>query len=495
MTALVIRLLLIEDNPGDADLIREALRESTVTTYEIIWAERLSTALQKIQSSVPDIILVDLDLPDSAGLATIRRLRAAAPNLAIVAMTGNDDEQIGLAAIKAGAQDYIVKDHTDIGYLPRILRYAIERQQSAVKLQEVEERFERLASNAPDIIFRYEIKPHMRLSYINPAVETITGYSPEFCYADPQIMFRVIFPDDAEKMAALIAQPIVPDEPLLMRWVGKDDVVRWMETRFVPVSDSAGELIAVEGITRDITKQRSIEKNYQQLFEEMQDAFAVHEIILNDEGVPVDYRFLAVNPAFERVTGLKASEIVGKTVTDVLPDTEKVWIERYGQVALTGQPTTFEQYAPSIDRYFHITAYCPEYGQFAFTFMDVTDRKRAEKALQESESRYRLISEVASDYMFSSRVEEDGTVVQNWLAGATEQITGYLNEEFLATGGWRAHLHPDDLAIDDLDMEKLHQNLPIDSELRMLRKDGGVAWVQVLGMPVWSDELNRLTGI
>ena len=124
------------------------------------------------------------------------------------------------------------------------------------------------------------------------------------------------------------------------------------------------------------------EANYRTLFTEMLDGFALHEIVTDGAGVPVDYRFLAVNPAFERMTGLRAADILGRTVLEVLPATEPYWIETYGRVALTGEPAHFEEYTAPLDRYFEVTAYRPSPGQFACIFTDVTDKLRAEEEKQ-----------------------------------------------------------------------------------------------------------------
>lgn len=131
------------------------------------------------------------------------------------------------------------------------------------------------------------------------------------------------------------------------------------------------------------------ERRYRRLFSEMSSGFALHEVICDDSGEPCDYRFLDLNPAFEDITGLVARDIVGKTVLEVLPDTEFHWIETYGKVALTGESVHFENYSHEFDRYYDVVAYCPEKGKFATIFKDVTKRKRVE------EEREKLLKAVA----------------------------------------------------------------------------------------------------
>jgi len=148
--------------------------------------------------------------------------------------------------------------------------------------------------------------------------------------------------------------------------------------------------LEAEAATWEEARRRleATQRRYTQLFEEMLDGFALHEIICDAEGNPVDYRFLDVNPAFERQTGLKASDVVGRRVRDVLPDLEPYWIETYGRVALTGEPANFSNYSKELDQYFEVTAYQPEVGQFACIFHDVTARIRGEEERRALELRF-----------------------------------------------------------------------------------------------------------
>jgi PAS domain S-box-containing protein len=127
------------------------------------------------------------------------------------------------------------------------------------------------------------------------------------------------------------------------------------------------------------------EEKYRSLFENMIDGFAFHEIVVDGAGKPVDYVFLEVNSAFERFTGLKRNDIIGKRVTQVLPGIEKDpsdWISAYGKVALTGHAIRFEQHAAALNKWYTVSAYSPRKGYFAAVFENITGRKLMEEELQ-----------------------------------------------------------------------------------------------------------------
>lgn len=132
---------------------------------------------------------------------------------------------------------------------------------------------------------------------------------------------------------------------------------------------------------------------------------------------------------------------------------------------------------------------------FAMAGREAAERRVAEAALRESMDRYRLITSVSSDYAFSTELVPGPGLRLNWAAGAFEQITGFSFDEYVARGGWRAAVHPDDLGQDDHDLETVRSNRPVASEIRTICKDGSVRWVRVYAHPVWDEASNSLRGI
>lgn len=128
------------------------------------------------------------------------------------------------------------------------------------------------------------------------------------------------------------------------------------------------------------------------MIHEMLCGYALHEIIRDEAGKPYDYRFLDVNPAYERMTGLKAEEIIGRRVREIYPRLEQYWIDIYGKVALGGPPVHFESYSRDLDKHLDVTAFSNEFGRFSVIFYDITERVQATEDLQNSSEKLKLFA-------------------------------------------------------------------------------------------------------
>lgn len=137
-----IRVLLVEDNPGDVRLIREMLSESRGFSFNLECADRLSAGLDRLNTPGVDVLLLDLGLPDSLGFDTYKKVHDRAPAVPIIMLTNTDDELLAVRAVKQGAQDYLVKGRVDGNLLVRSMQYAIERKRAEESLKKAHEELE-----------------------------------------------------------------------------------------------------------------------------------------------------------------------------------------------------------------------------------------------------------------------------------------------------------------------------------------------------------------
>ena len=230
---------------------------------------------------------------------------------------------------------------------------------------------------------------------INPQAQKLTGWSGQTGVGRPlSEVFQIIntltreaVPSPVEKVLQSGRTIGLANHTSLISRTGREYQIA---DSAAPVKDQEGNIHGVILVFRDVSEDyrqqealRRSEERFRTLVETSINAIALHEIITDEEGNPVDYRFLSVNQAFEKLTGLSREDLVGKRVLEVLPDTEPYWIERYGQVALTGEPQEFEDFSQEFNKYFLVRAYSPGRGLFVVVFDDVTERKMMEMRLRE----------------------------------------------------------------------------------------------------------------
>jgi PAS domain S-box-containing protein len=251
------------------------------------------------------------------------------------------------------------------------------------------------------------------------------------------------------------------------------------------------------------------EEKYRSLFSNMTESFALCEIILDAAGKPADYKFLEVNPAFEKLVGSSHDRLIGKRAKEVAPDIESFWIEIYGKVTLTGQPVIFEDYSPFNKQWVEIYAYSPQPGRFAAHLRDITDRKKAEEALAKamdemevrvkdrttelahSEENYRLLVENANEAVM---VFQDQKI--KFYNPKALDIFGYSPEE-MAAQSFAEYIHTDDR---DTVLERhlkrtSGEAVPVSYEFKIICKDGKMKWVSINAVSLTWESQPAVLGI
>ncbi len=266
------------------------------------------------------------------------------------------------------------------------------------------------------------------------------------------------------------------NESLKLQYEEKNSQLEQLEK-----SIKENEILQKINLEKDLLTEslKSSEQQYKLLTTQMYMGLALHEMIYDELGKPIDYMFLSINDSYERVTGLKREDLIGKTVLEVMPETEKYWIDTFHTVAQSGNPIQFENYSKSIGKYYSVSAYSPQKGQFAVLVDDITDRKKLEEERKEREK----------DLLTSQKIAHLGTwrlnIETNEVIWSDELRNIYGLEPNEPAPPYPEHLK----YFSKSSWEKLSSALslastkgtPYELELEMIRKDGTRGWMWVKG--------------
>lgn len=472
-----MRILLIEDNPGDIRLLKEHFKEGGATLFQVTPVGRLSLALECLVVARFDAVLLDLALPDSQGLDTLVRLHEAAKDVPIVVLTGIEDDTLGVRLIQAGAQDYLVKGQVTGPLLVRSLRYAVERNRTESALRDSEERFRNLVEGARDVIFT--LSKEGIITSLNPAFERITQWTRDAWVG--QSFAALLHPDDTPLATDLFRRVMERGESLTsvlrIRSRERDYVVG----EFVggPYLQN-GQVVGVLGSARDITDRKRAEDALERLRH-------LYVLLLSSThdgiyGVDLQGHSIFVNPAAARMIGCSSEELVGRHMHSIMHHTKAngalnpveecpiYRASRYGTVQHVVDEVFWRKDGTSFPVEYTSTPIIERGGIIGsvVTFRDITQRKRVECELRESEARLRAILDNSPNLVFLKDLQGRYLHVNRQFERAFhmsgEAITGKTDEEIFPAeqaSMFRAN-----------DLKVIEAGVPLDFEEVALHDDG-----------------------
>jgi diguanylate cyclase (GGDEF)-like protein/PAS domain S-box-containing protein len=254
-------LLLVEDNPGDARLLREMLKEQGMHQTELMHVESLTEAEKQLAEHAVDLILLDLGLPDAHGLEALRRAHAAAPHVPLVVLTGFDDEMLAGQALQEGAQDYLLKGQIEARGLLRSLRYALERKAMEEALFVEKERAQVTLNCIGDAVACTDIEGN--ISFLNLVAENLTGWSLSEGMGRPMAdVLRILDSTTRETtpnpMEMAIRQDRIVHLPSNCILIRRDQFEIPIESCVAPIHGREGGAIGAVIVFRDVSAARTM---------------------------------------------------------------------------------------------------------------------------------------------------------------------------------------------------------------------------------------------
>ncbi|MEW6495452.1 MAG: PAS domain S-box protein [Cyanobacteriota bacterium] len=443
MDAQLLKVLLVEDNFKEADLFKDFLSEARRIRFDLTHTQRLDQTLKRLQQGSFDVILLDLSLPDSQGLETVAQVRQSSCFTPIVVLTGLDDEELAIKAIRKGAQDYLIKGQVDCPLLVHSLRYAIERTQMLQKLGESEERYA-LAINGGQVGV-WQMNFVTGDIYVSPNMKSLLGYSDREIGHSPVDWLDCVHPDDQQLvLTATFAhlQGLTPHVEIEHRLLHKEGSVRWVLSRGTASCDATGKPCGIAGSSTDITGRKQAEAALQISQERYALAVSAGKVGVWDWKLETNEIYL--DPNLKALLGYSDREIqnhLDDWGARIHPDDYPAFIR-----AVTAH---IEGVTPQLEvehRMLHKdgsirwiltrgTAIRDATGKpyrVTGTDTDITDRKQTQAALQDSQQRIVTIVESLTDAFFAFNHQWQFTYINKQAA----KLLGKTPEEILGRSLW-----------------------------------------------------------
>ncbi len=490
-----MKLLYVEDELARVALTRRMLEELPGQKFELLHTETIAGALDMLESTPDiDLILSNLRLPDGSGLDLLARVNSGTAPPPVVLITGDGDEQAAVAALKAGAADYLIKQADYLHRLPVVINNAVAqsrlaREQSA--LREAEIRYQSLVEQIPAVVFLDKADEHETGIYISPRIEHLTGFRADEWLANSNLWDQLIYEEDKPRLrqAYDISHDAGTPFEEEYRLVRKDGKIVWVKEITHLIRDPRGTPLYWQGILLDISQEKETENTIRESEERFRRVFHSSPIatcvVTLESG-----RFIDANKAFIDLTGIPLNELVSRTSVEL-----GFWVEDMNRKAFI-QDLLDKRYLHGVSvpypnspngprdtvAYYELVDLGGEPCVLAM-FYDVTDQNKSQQALQ-------------AERDFALQVLN--TMGQGLTVTTEENRFEYVNPSYARMLGYSQADMIDKQPV-DFTSETSQQQLQHQRELRrqgttttyesvLIHKDGHEVPAIITGVPRWKND-------
>lgn len=547
MNAQLLKILLVENNITEAELLKKFLSENWGTDFEITHIQCLKKTLELLQQKSFDVILLNMQLPDSQGLETIATVRQVSLK-PIVVVTGLDDEELAVQAIRQGAQDYLIKGQVDSPVLINALRYAIERSQMSQKLWESEERYALAISGGQ--VGVWQVNFLTRDVYVSSTMKVLLGYGGKETVIAPEDWLNSVHPDDQQAVlnnALAHLSGLTSHLEIEHRVLQKNGNTLWLLSRGTAYRDANAKPYRIAGSSTDITARKQAEARISKRESYLAAIVEVQQLLLASEDKTRSYDsileilgkttgasrvYIFENHREEKAGHLLTSQRAEWCKENILPQSTnanvqnvayKDWCPRWAEVLRRGDFITgiVPDFPPSEQKILESQGILSILvlpllikGQFkgfigfdncisasTWSASEVAllqaaasaislwqERATAEEILISSEKRYRTLVDNIPGAVYRCYYESDWTMA--FISEAIAEISGYPAADFINNQrrSFSSILHPDDrIPAEQVVVEAMLNRKPFCREYRIIHADGSIRWLYEQGQIVYQE--------
>src|SRR5512139_1211693 len=434
-----MKILYVEDEFAHVILAQRTLEESIPQPFQLLHAETMNEALRVLESEPDiDLVLSDLRLPDGTGLDLLRKIRGKEKAPAVVLVTGQGDQEVAVAALKAGAADYLVKQSDYLLRLPVVISNAVAQNRLAIEqeaLRQAEVKYQSLVEHIAAVVFLEPADGEGGPIYISPRIEQLTGFSAEEWYASHDMWLSRLHPEDRERILGADAESVRQGSRFFedYRLIKRDGSVVWVKEDTNLILDQHGAPLYRQGILLDITKEeetleliRKSEERFRRIFH----ASPIATCVVRVE----DGRFLDANQSFLKLVGRTFDNLLGTSSVETglwrNEDERLTFIDHLNRNgAIQGVEYQVKD-VPAGPRdtlaYYELIELGGQICVLAM-FYDVTEEKKAQKALQaERDFALQVLNNMGQGLTVTTK---DGRFA--YINPAYARMLGYASQEIL----------------------------------------------------------------